>query len=285
MPLLPSAETRYSIFSSKSAGSVSAPDDEGVPFQQRFGRHFADDAALLDSPIDGVVGPAVERAAVENRTEVRFGHTLVRKRGLGAERSRQTERCGEKERAKTVDRSAERVFYLFHSRGYRKFGAGSARLRNSLRTRRSSKCRPNRIYSRGACRLYLRVLDFRVELIDRYDLDGIVRRNEQVEVDRIVDGGLDDVEQRVAVDSLGAEIVVLHADLTLALDEILHFAVDENPADQVSLVGAAVVFERIREKVVYVDDAAVGVVPVVADIGVLPDDVLAVELEDVRSAC
>ena len=125
------------------------------------------------------------------------------------------------------------------------------------------------------------VFDLGVELIDRHDLGGVVWRNQQVEIDGVVDGRFHDVVQRLFVNRLGAEVIMPHADLAFPFDEVLHFAIDENTSDQVAFVGAAVVFERIGQKVVDVDHPTVGVGLVFRYVRVLPDDVFAVEFEHV----
>ena len=58
-----------------------------------------------------------------------------------------------------------------------------------------------------------------------------------------------------------------------------HFSVDESASDEISFVGVAVVLERIRQEVVYVYHAAVGVGRVALHVGVLPYYVVGVELE------
>ena len=129
--------------------------------------------------------------------------------------------------------------------------------------------------------LQFRVFDFGVELIDRDDFYRIVQRDQQIEIDGVIDRGFHNIAERFLADGLGAEIVVAHADLAFSFDEILHFPVDENTSDQVSFVGAAIVFERIGQKVIDVDDAAVRVGFVFGYVGILPDDVFPVEFEDI----
>ena len=82
-------------------------------------------------------------------------------------------------------------------------------------------------------------------------------------------------------DLLLAEIHCTHCRLTLALDEELALAVNEDAPDEIALVGTAVELERVGEKIVYVDDAAVGVRLVLLDIGILPNYMVGVELEHV----
>ncbi len=50
---------------------------------------------------------------------------------------------------------------------------------------------------------------------------------------------------------------------------------------RIAFVGVAVEFERVGQEVVDVDKSAVGVVAVGLDVGVLPDEVVGAELEDV----
>src|SRR6185295_15232257 len=47
----------------------SAPDDEGVALENRFGRDLADEGPLLDSPVFRVPFPAVQGFPVEDRRE------------------------------------------------------------------------------------------------------------------------------------------------------------------------------------------------------------------------
>ena len=105
--------------------------------------------------------------------------------------------------------------------------------------------------------------------------------HQQVEAQREVDGRLQDGDQRLAVELLAAEAVGAQRLLPLALDEVAAVAVDEQPPDEVALVGVAVVLERVGEEVVDVDHAAVAVLLVADDVGVAVHGVVVGEAEDV----
>jgi hypothetical protein len=53
-------------------GSAALPDDEGVALDDRLGRDFAHQRAVLDTPVLGIAFPSGQGFAVENGTESRF---------------------------------------------------------------------------------------------------------------------------------------------------------------------------------------------------------------------
>ena len=69
------------------------------------------------------------------------------------------------------------------------------------------------------------------------------------------------------IDDRGVEIVVEHAQLTLALDEVMVFGIDEDAADETAQVVVTLIEEGVGKEVVDVDDSAVGAVGVFADVG------------------
>ena len=127
----------------------------------------------------------------------------------------------------------------------------------------------------------LRVVHLGVELVHRHAFVLLVGRHQQVEVQREADRRFENRDQRLLADLRLAEIHRPHRVLLLAFGEVAAFAVDEDAADQVTFVGVAVEFERVGQEVVDVDKSAVGVVAVGLHVGVLPDEVVGAELEDV----
>ena len=97
----------------------------------------------------------------------------------------------------------------------------------------------------------------------------------------IIDRRFENADQRLGIDLRFAELHGAHRGLLFPLDEVALFTVDENAAAEVAFVGIAVELERVRKEVIDVDYAAVGVVPVRLHVGILPDDVVRLELEDV----
>lgn len=90
-----------------------------------------------------------------------------------------------------------------------------------------------------------RVFDFGVELIHRNNLHRVVRRNQQIEIERIVNRRFDNMNQSLSVNLMRSEMVVMDTDLSFPFDEILFFTIYENSTDQVAFIGTTVVFERV----------------------------------------
>lgn len=81
--------------------------------------------------------------------------------------------------------------------------------------------------------LEFRILNFGIELIHRNNFNNVVWGYEQIEVQRIIDRGLNDVNQCLPINLMRAEMIVMDTDLTFPLDKILLFAIDENSSNQV----------------------------------------------------
>ncbi len=93
---------------------------------------------------------------------------------------------------------------------------------------------------------HLRVLELGVELLGGDNLLALIRRHEQVEGQRIVDGRLDDIGKSLLIDVVMPELGARKLALPLPLDEELHLAVDENAGNQIAFVQRALVLERVE---------------------------------------
>ena len=245
-------------------------------FAGRFGGvGVADQFVLLDDGVVFAVGRRADAAhgLVQFAQAFDFG-VFVLRAGLAAEDR------GGGEQGKDLAYQIDVVFL--------KKVSGSAACRSAPRPRAApgmgraaSDVVDVELVAQAFARDELRVVHAGVELVDGHALVLFVGRCEQVEVQRVVDRRFEDAGQGRAVDLALAETHRAERCLAFALDEIAAFAVDEQPADQIALVGVAVELERIRQEVVDVDDAAVGVGLVGLDVGILPDDVVRVEFEDV----
>ena len=119
------------------------------------------------------------------------------------------------------------------------------------------------------------------DVVHRDDLHVLVIRHQKVEIQRVPDGGGEDLLDRLGRDLVAAEIVDHLRELALALDVVVPLLVDEDAPDHVAEVVHPVVLQRVAQEVEDLDHAAVGTVFVLLDVRGAHHLVVAGELEDV----
>ena len=119
------------------------------------------------------------------------------------------------------------------------------------------------------------------DVVHRDDLHVLVIRHQKVEIQRVPDGGGEDLLDRLGRDLVAAEIVDHLRELALALDVVVPLLVDEDAPDHVAEVVYPVVLQRVAQEVEDLDHAAVGTVLVLLDVRGAHHFVVAGELEDV----
>ena len=123
----------------------------------------------------------------------------------------------------------------------------------------------------------LRVIHLGIELLHSNALICLVWRSERVEIECVVDCRLKHRDKILARNRLLAKLLGAYKILTLTLNEEHLLAVDEDTANQVTLIGRAVELERVREEVVDVDYTAIGIRLVHLNVVVLSDNMVGIE--------
>ena len=101
------------------------------------------------------------------------------------------------------------------------------------------------IVAQTLTRCKLRVIEFRVELVNRNTYVLLVWWHKQVEVEGIVYCGLDDCHQRFSVNLLCAECHWAHQRLTLTFHPEALLTIYEDATYKVTLIGITVVLLRV----------------------------------------